>query len=395
MLRTIGVLMLFPAATPTEMAEPLRVGTFSVDASPPVGSPMAYDPTKEVETPLTCRRVVLVGKQQPIVLCAVNWIGIANDGHREFREALARAAGTTPQRVAVHSLHQHDAPWCDFSADALAGQYGIHRKVFDSPFAREVIRGTSAAVRKGVENARPVTLGEEMVEKVASNRRILGSDGKVQQVRWTATTDPAVREYPEGVVDPMMKSISFWDNDHAVVVLTYFATHPQSCYRTGKATADFPGLARNHRQKETGVLHIHFNGAGGNIGAGKYNDGARENRQVLADRMARGMAQAWDRTRKIPVSAADVKWKSLAVATLELGCGNHCHPRPSWKKTNFSTIFKTCRSCLQPRLAPTLPGWPKLTSPASPWVLAACCTCLESCSSNTNSPPNKCGPICL
>jgi hypothetical protein len=168
-----------------------------------------------------------------------------------------------------------------------------------------------------MKEAGPVThlgLGEGTVEKVASNRRILGPDGKVQHVRWTATTDPTVREFPEGVVDPVIKSISFWENDRAKVVLTYYATHPQSYYRTSKATPDFPGLARNHRQQGTGVLHIHFNGAGGNIGAGKYNDGARENRQVLADRMAAGMTQAWERTRKIPVSAADVKWKSVAVA---------------------------------------------------------------------------------
>jgi len=317
MLRAMGLLTLLLAAAAANGAEPLRVGTFDVDASPPVGSPMAYDPTKEVETPLTCRGIVLIGNEQPIVLCAVDWIGIANDGNREFREALARAAGTTPQRVAVHSLHQHDAPSCDFSADALAEQHGVHGEVFDSPFARDVIRRAAAAVSKAVESARPVThigLGEGTVERVASNRRILGSDGKVKHVRWTATTDLSVREYPEGVIDPVMKSISFWDNDRAIAVLTYFATHPQSYYRTGKANPDFPGLARNQRQQMTGVLHIHFNGAGGNVGAGKYNDGAHENRQVLADRMAAGMAQAWERTRKIPVSAADVKWKSVAVA---------------------------------------------------------------------------------
>src|SRR5437867_4750970 len=175
MVRMIGWLILFLAAAATEVTEPLRVGTFSLDASPPIGSPMAYDPTKEVETPLTCRGIVLVGKDQPIVLCAVDWIGIANEGHREFREALARAAGTTPQRVTVHALHQHDAPWCDFSADALAEQYGIHREVFGSPLARDVIRRAGAAVRKAVESARPVThigLGEGTVQKVASNRRI-------------------------------------------------------------------------------------------------------------------------------------------------------------------------------------------------------------------------------
>ena len=92
MLRIFGLLMLFLSAAATEAAQPLRIGMFDVDASPPVGSPMAYDPTKEVETPLTCRGIVLVGEDQPIVLCAVDWLGVSNDGHSKFREALARAA---------------------------------------------------------------------------------------------------------------------------------------------------------------------------------------------------------------------------------------------------------------------------------------------------------------
>jgi hypothetical protein len=161
----------------------------------------------------------------------VDWIGISNDGHLEFRKALAHAAGTTPQRVAVHSLHQHDAPWCDFSADALAEQYGIHREVFDSPFARDVIRRSAVAVRQAVEYARPVThigLGEGTVERVV-NRRGFSFDGKVQYVRWTATTDPVVREYPEGVVDPMMKSTASGTTT-GYRGTDLFATHPQSYF---------------------------------------------------------------------------------------------------------------------------------------------------------------------
>src|SRR5262249_39546715 len=157
MIPTIGLLLLFLLVPDSLLAKPLRIGTFDVDASPPVGSPMAYDPTKEVETALSCRGIVLVSKDQPIVLCAVDWIGIGNEGHREFREALARAAGTIPQRVAVHTLHQHDAPWCDFSTDALAEKHGVHREVFDSPFARDVIRRAAAALRRAVQNTRPVT----------------------------------------------------------------------------------------------------------------------------------------------------------------------------------------------------------------------------------------------
>jgi len=319
MLRRLGVLALLFAVIQAEARADgaLKVGVFAVDASPPIGSPLAYDPTKEVTHPLSCRGVVLIGEGGPIVLCAVDWIGIGNDGQTEFREALAKAAGTTAKRVCVHALHQHDAPTCDFSADRLLAEHGINGQIYDAKFERDVIARAAAAVKVAVAEARPVThvgLGQAAVEKVASNRRILGPDGKVQYVRYTSCEDPKIRDMPVGTIDPMLKMISLWDHDTPIVAITYYATHPQSYYRTGGANPDFPGIARDQRQKVTGVPHVHFDGAGGNIGAGKWNDGSHENRQILADRVAAGMAGAWKATRKTPVTAADLGWKSEGVA---------------------------------------------------------------------------------
>jgi hypothetical protein len=264
--------------------------------------------------PLSLRGLVLLGSDQPIVLCAVDWIGISNDGYKEFRQSLAEAAGTTVQRVAVHTLHQHDAPRCDFSTDLLLSKYGINREFFDSAFARDVILRASAAVGRAVKSAEPVThvgLGQARVEKVASNRRILGSDGNVEYMRFTACRDPEIRAKPVGVIDPELKMISLWNGEEPLVALSYYATHPQSYYRTGGANPDFPGMARNQRQKTTGVMHIHFTGAGGNIGAGKWNDGSHENRQVLADRVESAMAEAWEKTEKSRIGSEDLGWNSL------------------------------------------------------------------------------------
>ena len=314
MNRRFLLVLFFVIAAPllAHAAEPLRVGVFDVDASPPLGTPMAYDPTKGVETPLSCRGILLVGSEQPIVICALDWIGLANGGQSLFREKLAAAAGTVPERVVVHTLHQHDAPRCDFAADALLHQqYGLSGAGFDLAFCRDVVNRAAAAVKQATTDASPVThvgLGIGEVEMVASNRRILGPDGKVQHVRWTATSDPAVRAFPVGTIDPQLKLISFWKDEKPIAALTFYATHPQSYYRTGLANPDFPGLARNARQQETGVPHVHLNGAGGNIGAGKWNDGSPENRQVLADRVAAGMKVAWEQTKKEPVTAADVHW---------------------------------------------------------------------------------------
>jgi hypothetical protein len=319
MLRQLGLIALYVsmAIGAADAAEPLKVGVFAVDASPPVGSPLAYDPTKGVVHPLSCRGIVLIGESQPVVLCAVDWIGIANDGQVEFRRTLAQAAGTDPKRVVVHTLHQHDAPLCDFSTDRVLAKHAINREITDAGFARDVIARASAAVRVASQHARPVThigLGEAEVEKVASNRRVLGPDGKVQHIRYTACEDPEVRAKPVGTIDPMLKAISFWDGAEPIAALTYYATHPQSYYRTGLANPDFPGIARDQRQAATKVPHVHFNGAGGNIGAGKWNDGSHENRQILADRVATGMAKALTATVKTPIAATDIAWESIPVA---------------------------------------------------------------------------------
>jgi hypothetical protein len=295
----------------------IRVGVFEVDATPPIGSPLAYDPTKAIDAPLSCRGLVLLGAGKPIVLCAVDWIGVGNEAHRHFRERLAAAAGTTADRVAVHALHQHDAPWCDFEMGDLLSAHGLRGSQVDAGFARNVMDRTAAALKDAIARATPVThigTASAKVERVASNRRILGPDGKVRAVRYSATKDAALQAEPEGVIDPDLKLITLFDGDKPLVALTSYATHPQSYYRTGRANPDFPGLARNSRQKQTGVPHIHFTGAAGNVAAGKYNDGSPALRQVLADRIEAAMVSAWNSLRKRPIAASDVDWSSLSVA---------------------------------------------------------------------------------
>ena len=296
----------------------LRVATFDVDATPPIGSMMAYDPvTNNWDMSLRARGLVLLGAGEPIVLCAVDWIGIANEGQDVFKSALARAAGTSPQRVAVHTVHQHDAPECDFSAERILKDAGLSARQYEGGFQRQVISNLAVAVRESLPRAQPVTdlgLGQAKVEKVASSRRIMGEDGKVRAVRYTSCKDPALRDAPEGTIDPIVSLVSLWNGDTPLVVLSYYATHPQSYYRTGIPNPDFPGLARFLRQLAVpGALHVHFNGAGGNIGAGKYNDGAPENRLILAQRLADGMRRAWESTKRAPIDATNVSWTVTPV----------------------------------------------------------------------------------
>jgi hypothetical protein len=325
-MRTFFCLLLFVFATVASSAEGadsptgLRIATFDVDATPPVGYMMAYDRVlRGDDLPLRCRGIVLLGAGEPIVLCALDWIGLANEGNDAFRATLAQAADTSSQRVAVHSLHQHDAPDCDFTAERLLKDVGAtDLGRFDGIFARQVMDRAAEAVRAGVANAQSVThigWGEAEVKEVASNRRVMGSDGKVKAVRYTATKDAALRAEPIGTIDPTVSLISLWNGEKPVAVLSYYACHPQSYYRTGIPNPDFPGIARFVRgQAVPEALHVHFNGAGGNIGAGKFNDGSKENRVALGMRLADGMARAWQSTTKSAIAPQDVRWQTLPVA---------------------------------------------------------------------------------
>jgi hypothetical protein len=281
---------------------------------------MAYDPVKRVdELTLRCRGVVLLGSGKPVVLCAVDWIGIANGGHDAFRAALAEAAGTEPGRVAVHTLHQHDAPGCDFTAEKIIKELGVQGYTrFDGGFHRQVIARAADAIRAALPNAQPVShygYGEAVVKDVASNRRVERSPaGKVGRMRGSSCKVEELRALPEGLIDPVVSLLSFWNGDKPVALLSFYACHPQSYYRLGIPSPDFPGIARFIRGQDVNMaLHVHFNGAGGNVAAGKYNDGAQANRMILATRLANGMREAFEKTAKHPLAAADIGWDSVAV----------------------------------------------------------------------------------
>lgn len=329
---------------PAPQTSNLRIATFDVDATPELGFMMAYDRVvRKEELGLRARGIVILGAKQPIVLCAVDWIGIGNEGHDAFRDRLAHAAGTTRERVAVHTLHQHDAPRCDFSAESLLHNVGISDLgPHDGSLAREVLIRLDQAVTSAINLAQPIThygIGTANVEKVASNRRILDEQGKVRATRYTTCRDPALRAEPDGVIDPQLTSLSFWNKEQAVAVLTYYACHPQSYYRTGVPSPDFPGIARFMRGQDLpDVLHVHFNGAGGNIGAGKYNDGNKENRLILAERVANGMKRAFDSTEKKQITANEIRW---SVAPVALPVANHLKEKelreklPNWTINDY------------------------------------------------------------
>ena len=176
-----------------------------------------------------------------------------DESHRLWTEALADAAHTTPDCVALHCVHQHNAPFIDREGNALLRKAGADPLLYDEKFVAELVKRSAAAVRDSLNLVQPVThirVGEAEVKEVASNRRVLGPDGKIKYVRTSATNDPAARAEPAGTIDPILRSVGFFQDNRPLARLYYYTTHPMSYYGDGRASSDFVGLARQRRDEE-------------------------------------------------------------------------------------------------------------------------------------------------
>lgn len=299
----------------------LRIATFQADITPPLGVPLCHGnvmPAKKIVDPLSARGIILFATRGPIVLCAVDWTGIGNAANDVWREKLAEAAGTTADRVVVHVCHQHDAPAADYSTEKILAAHGMSGVMFNVAFAEEGLRRVVRAVGEAAARPRRVThlgYGKGEVEKVASTRRVLTPDGKLAFWRSSRGGNKRGSAAPEGLIDPYLRTISFWDGDDPLVAINYYACHGQSYYGRGGVSGDIIGIARSIREAQLpGVAQAYFDGAGGNIACGKYNDGSPENRPVLATRLAQGMKLAWQSQQKMPIAADDVSWRIHPVS---------------------------------------------------------------------------------
>ena len=309
------------SSLPLSAAEPspgslYRIAPFRFDVTPPVDHPLCggwIKPVVDVDDGLEAIGFVLLGQDKPIVVCAVDWTGILNGAHLAWRTALAKAAGTTPDRVAVQCIHQHDAPFVCLRAQELLDEHKSGLANVGRQFFQDCLDRGGAALRTAVTKARPVThvaRGEARVIEVAGNRRLaLSPEGIVRKMRGSGCRDPELIAMPEGLIDPQLKTVTFYEDATPLVACRYYATHPMSHYGQGHVSSDFVGLARKRRQQETpGCTQIYFTGASGNVAAGKYNDGSPEARVRLTGRIYDAMLAADEALERKPLR--HVTWRT-------------------------------------------------------------------------------------
>lgn len=288
----------------------LRIATFSVEVTPPVGHPLlggSWAPATSISDPLFARGMVLLGAGEPVVILGLDWCELRNDAYDRWRDAVAKAVGTTRERAMIACLHQHDAPYADWRAQELLTHHGLPGAMFDPEFFDEMLARVAQAAadaRKTPQRITHLGLGQAPVEQVACNRRVELA-GRARFNRYSLTRDPQVRDAPDGEIDPLLKTISFWDGESPRAAIHCYAVHPMSYYGRGDVSSDFVGLARALRQRETpDVFQIYLSGCAGDVTAAKYNTGDQPGRIALAERLHQGMRDAWKATRRVAVMDA-------------------------------------------------------------------------------------------
>ena len=314
----------------------LQIASFQVDVSPEIGQHLCggmVDDAKGFSDAQYARGVILDDGRQRVVLCAVDYCELGGRCHEEWRTLLAHAAGTVPARVTLHTVHQHDAPFLRGGAVAAAAKEGF--ALFDEKWWGKVSRRLEKGVRQAAGRFTPVTAvgaARAKVRQAAGNRRIIGANGELLDTRWSICGVRKTRNQPEGVIDPWLRTISFWGPARRLLAtLNYYASHPQSAHGRGIISADVPGEAlRLVSAKYPGAQHCYFTGCEGNVTFGKYSTPDKvRNIRVLGKRLGTAMLGAIRASAKAPSANLALKWKVVPLAIPF----RMTKPDPAWRKT--------------------------------------------------------------
>jgi dienelactone hydrolase len=317
--RIVGLLALIlagPAFRCGAAEGKLAAAAFSCDVTPPVGHPLCggwIQPLEAVDDPLLAKGLVVADGRTRYVICALDWCLVQTEACDAFREKLAAALEIPASQVSLHTVHQHNAPIADVYAQRLLDALPSAPAHLDLEFMRQVTDRVAASARAARGKLRPLThigFASNRVDRFASNRRVRLADGAIHP-RFSSTKDQTLQAAPEGLIDPWLRTVTFFSGDQPLARLHYYATHPQSFYGDGRATSDTAGLARERLEREEGVPQIYLTGCGGNITAGKYNDGSPVARAGLTDRLYAAMKSSLANTERAPIRSA--KWKTAKV----------------------------------------------------------------------------------
>ncbi|MCC7299940.1 MAG: hypothetical protein IT583_02545 [Verrucomicrobia bacterium] len=273
----------------------LQIAFFKVEVTPPIGAQMAYGVNKKIDTPIFIRGIVIDDGYSRTVIASCDFIYIWGQSWFDWRKAIADAAGTSEDRVFLHSIHQHDSM-------RIAPQWNeFYRKFGKEAVSEEYCRKTMEKLRQAVtaavngkwQGVTRLMTAENRLSGLASSRRILDENGKWIASRVSMCNDPKLNDLPVGTIDPLLRTIAFAGEDGKIIAAMHFyTTHPMAAYRREMVSQDVPGVALDYAEKEfgKGVFNMYLTGCGGDITFGKYYLGDKEKSlEVLGGKLGKGI----------------------------------------------------------------------------------------------------------
>ncbi len=232
----------------------LQVGFGSADITPRIGVPLGgYLGRPQfgalgVHDPLYAKGMALVGEDGPILLFALDLLGLSPERSAWLAETVAGRCDPAPDRVVIACTHTHSGP----NTLPLRGIPDVDEEYFDYLAQQMTIAGRQALV-----SVRPATMLVGMGRSdVGVNRRNPAVQGIV------------LRENPTGMYDDTLLTLRFLDaaSERTLGIVTSYGAH-LTAMGSGNMliSAEWAGLAMSALEGELGCPCLFLNGAFGNV----------------------------------------------------------------------------------------------------------------------------------
>ena len=168
-----------------ENSTELKIVTFQVDVTPPIGDPLAYVPNDKVETPIYVSGIVLDDGQTRAVWVSCDYIYICGESYVVWTEAIAKNAGTVTDNVFLHSVHQHDSIRWAPEYNPKDGEDGpmVVNPVYCAKSLSDVSEAIAGEVTGPWQTVGRLMTGETRIGGLAANRRLVDENGQFAHTR--------------------------------------------------------------------------------------------------------------------------------------------------------------------------------------------------------------------
>jgi len=295
----------------------LRIGTASVEITPPLGIPMAgYFHTRlatGVHDPLRAKALYVQGDRTEIVLVLCDLIGVDRQTVLKARKSIRESLSIPEDNVLIAATHTHTGPVYYSRGAHSGGSNADDLSPMQRDYAEKLVQSISESARQAKAAAAPAAVfHSSFFEKSLSfNRRYRMKSGEVRMN--PGRGNPEILR-PAGPIDPEVSVLSFRPKDGAdpFAVLVVFALHLDTVGGT-QFSADFPYFMGRALQEKINpkVLSIFAMGTSGDI---NHIDVTNPNQvtgikgtQLIGERLAEDVVVAMKNERPvnpIPVLAA-------------------------------------------------------------------------------------------